>query len=316
LTNSSAPWISDYTTQSKIAHWNNTLSVGDFTLNAGIENQYQTIDGLYLSTIASAYDTSSVISKYRYVNSGFVGISGAEGKHSFQTNARFDAVNGSSGNDTHYLGYGFQLSTAWKLIASSSTAFNLAPLGYLYDPDSGNSSLLPETAVSNEWGLQWADSQQLLRLTNFNTRTKNLLQFGTTKFANVDNALNTGTEIMYSGKVRDASLHGSYTRQYPIDETTGVLLARRAQVMGSFGISIPRGPWTVGADWRYTGERTDPNGQLMPYSVLDLKVRYAVSKELTATARIDNLFDTEYQTAYGYNQARTGAYVGLLWAQK
>ena len=316
LTNSSAPWISDYTTQSKIVHWNNTLSVGDFTLNAGIENQYQSIDGLYLSTTTSAYDTSSVISKYRYVNSGFVGVSAAEGKHSFQTNARFDAVNGSSGNDTHYLGYGFQLSTAWKFIASSSTAFNLAPLGYLYDPDYGNSSLLPETAVSNEWGLQWAESQQLLRLTNFNTRTKNLLQFGTTKFANVDNALNTGTEIMYSGKVRDASLHGSYTRQYPIDETTGVLLARRAQVMGSFGISIPRGPWTVGADWRYTGERTDPNGQLMPYSVLDLKVRYAVSKELTATARIDNLFDTEYQTAYGYNQARTGAYVGLLWAQK
>jgi len=316
LTNSSAPWISDYTTQSKIFHWNNTLSVGDFTLNAGIENQYQSIDGLYLSTTTSAYDTSSVISKYRYVNSGFVGISAAEGSHSFQTNARFDAVNGSSGNDTHYLGYGFQLSTAWKFIASSSTAFNLAPLGYLYDPDYGNSSLLPETAVSNEWGLQWAESQQLLRLTNFNTRTKNLLQFGTSKFANVDNALNTGTEIMYSGKVRDVSLRGSYTRQYPIDETTGVLLARRAQVMGSFGISIPRGPWTVGADWRYSGERTDPKGQLLPYSVLDLKVRYAVSKELTATARIDNLFDTEYQTAYGYNQARTGAYIGLLWAQK
>jgi vitamin B12 transporter len=86
--------------------------------------------------------------------------------------------------------------------------------------------------------------------------------------------------------------------------------------MGSLGVSIPRGSWTVGADWRYTGERTDPKGQLEAFSVLDLKLRYAVTKELTATARIDNVFDTEYQTAYGYNQTRTGAYVGLLWSQK
>ena len=121
---------------------------------------------------------------------------------------------------------------------------------------------------------------------------------------------------MYAGDVGDASLRDSYTRQYPIDETTGVLLARRAQVMGALGVSIPRGSWTVGADWRYTGERTDPKGQLEAFSVLDLKLRYALTKELTATARMDNVFDTEYQTAYGYNQARTGAYIGLLWAQK
>jgi vitamin B12 transporter len=316
LTSNSYPWISEYTTQSKIGRWNNTLTIDDFVWNAGLENQYQSIEGLYLYSDSSAYDTPTRINKYRYVSSGFVGVTAVEGKHSLQANGRFDAVNGSSGNDTRYLGYGFQLSPAWKLIASSSTAFNLAPLGYLYDPTYGNTGLLPETAVSNEWGVQWAESQQLLRLTNFNTRTRNLLQFGTTTFSNVANALNTGTEIMYSGKVRDVSLHGSYTRQYPINETTGALLARRAQVMGSVGVSVPRGPWTVGADWRYTGERTDSNGQLLQYSVFDLKVRYAVTKELTATARIDNVFDTEYQTAYGYNQTRTGAYVGLLWAQK
>jgi outer membrane cobalamin receptor len=47
LTNSSAPWISDYTTQSKIFHWNNTLSVGDFTLNAGgVINCFSEVQGL------------------------------------------------------------------------------------------------------------------------------------------------------------------------------------------------------------------------------------------------------------------------------
>jgi vitamin B12 transporter len=318
LTNNDYPWISEALTQSKTSNWNNTYVIGDWTLNAGIENQNQSIVTSYLYSYSSAYDTLDTLNKSRVVTSGFVGASGSIGKHSLQANSRLDSVSGSSGNDTHYLGYGFQLTPAWKLLASTSTAFNLPPLGYLYDPSSGNSSLQPETAMSNEWGVQWADAQQLVRMTNFNTRTKNLLQYDTSTslFGNVNNALNTGTEIMYAGKVGDASLRGSYTRQYPIDETTGVLLARRAQVMGSLGVSIPRGSWTVGADWRYTGERTDPKGQLEAFSVLDLKLRYALTKELTATARIDNVFDTEYQTAYGYNQARTGAYIGLLWAQK
>jgi len=314
----------NYTTQAKIAQWNNTLSIGDVLFNAGVENQNQSVNTSELIYSGTDYvaDSLSLLSYQRVVTSGFIGAAGAWGKHSFQANARLDSSSGAGANDTHYLGYGFQLSQSWKFLASTSTAFNLPPLGYLYDPNLGNASLQPETARSNEWGAQWSHAQHLVRMTNFNTRTRNLFDYvydsdtNTGAMYNVDNALNTGTEIMYSGKVLDSSLHGSYTRQYPINETTGVLLARRAQVMGSMGISVPRGPWTIGADWRYAGERTDSNGQLREYSLLDLKVRYALSKELTATARIDNVFDTEYQTAYGYNQARTGAYIGLLWAQK
>ena len=323
-TNSTTPATYYYTTQAKKGLWNNTLSIGDFVLNAGFENQNQSIDTSELYSSNSAYDSLSLLSYQRDVTSGFVGASGSFGKHSLQANARVDSVSGSNGNDTHYLGYGFQLSSAWKLLASTSTAFNLPPLAYLYDPISGNASLQPETAISNEWGVQWNDAQQLVRMTNFNTRTRNLLQYdmSTYYFGNVDNALNTGTEIMYSGKLAGASLHGSYTRQYPIDETTGLILSRRAQVMGSFGVSLPQGPWTLGANWRYTGERTDINpyttahNYLKPYSVLDLKAKYAITKDLTATARIDNVLDTEYQTAYGYNQTRTGVYIGLLWTQK
>lgn len=203
-TNSASPATYNYTTQSKIVHWNNTLSVGDVLFNAGIENQNQSVDTSELYSYNSDYvaDTLSLLSYQRVVTSGFIGASGAWGKHSFQANLRLDSPSGSGANDTHYLGYGFQVSRAWKVLASTSTAFNLPPLSYLYDPISGNSSLQPETALSNEWGVQWNDGQQLVRMTNFNTRTRNLLQYDTSTyfFGNVDNALNTGTEIMYSGK--------------------------------------------------------------------------------------------------------------------
>jgi len=45
-------------------------------------------------------------------------------------------------------------------------------------------------------------------------------------------------------------------------------------------------------------------------------VRYALSPEVALTGRIDNLFDRNYQTAWGYNQPGIGAYAGIVWAQK
>ena len=48
----------------------------------------------------------------------------------------------------------------------------------------------------------------------------------------------------------------------------------------------------------------------------NLTARYTLSPTLTLTARIDNLFDREYQTAYGYNQPGRAIYAGLVWKQK
>jgi hypothetical protein len=47
-----------------------------------------------------------------------------------------------AGNDSVYLGYGLSLNPQWKLIASHASAFNVPPLGYLYDPYSGNPNFM------------------------------------------------------------------------------------------------------------------------------------------------------------------------------
>ncbi len=308
---SAYPYDSEAVTRSRTLNWSNHVVLGDWLLMAGAESQRQFID------TSDSYATQ--LKRERGVTSLFVGLSGALGDHSLQFNLRRDGADDLAGQTTGYAGYGLQFTPAWKLIASASSAFNLPPLGYLYDPFSGNPTLKPETARSTELGLQWTQDKQVVRATLFKTRTDNLMlyDFATWAFNNVSDASNKGLELSYSGKMANADLRASLTLQDPLDESDGTRLIRRPRNMASFGASLPLGLWTVGADLRYTGERPDIVSvpALPAYCVLNLTTRYALTRELAVTARIDNLLDRQYQTAYGYNQSARAAYVGLVWAQ-
>ncbi len=309
---SAYPYDSEAVTRSRTLSWSNHVALGDWLLTAGAESQRQSIDS------NDSYATQ--LQRERSVASLFAGLSAALGAHSLQFNLRRDNADGMAGQSTGYAGYGWQATAAWKLIASVSSAFNLPPLAYLYDPFSGNPALKPETAHSTELGLQWAQEAQVLRATVFKTRTENLMlyDFATWAFNNVSSASNKGLELSYSGKVASADLRASITLQDPLDESTGTRLIRRARSMASFGASLPIGAWSFGGDLRYTAERPDIVSvpSLPAYTVANLTARYALTPELALTARIDNLLDRQYQTAYGYNQSGRAAYVGLAWAQK
>jgi vitamin B12 transporter len=307
-----SPYASEAVTRSRTVNWTNTVGFGAWLLTAGAESQRQAID---------ASDSSATqLNHERGVTAQFAGLSGTVGVHSMQFNLRRDDADGLAAETTGYAGYGFQLTPAWKLIASVSSAFNLPPLGYLYDAFSGNPALQPETARSTELGAQWAHDKRVLRATVFKTRTSNLMQydFATWTFNNVADASNQGLEVSYSGKLDRADLRASLTLQDPVDESTGSRLIRRARTMASFGASIPMGQWTFGGDLRYTGERPDIASvpSLPAYTVANLTARFALTPAVALTARIDNLLDREYQTAYGYNQSGRAGYVGILWAPK
>ena len=304
-------YYSDAITKNKTSNWTNTIAIDDWLITTGIENQNQSIN--------TSDQASLTLNRSRDVMSIFGGLSGSLGAHSFQLNARNDKASSLDGNNTGYLGYGYQLNPSFKLLASSSTAFNLPPLGYLYDTAlGGNANLQPETARSSELGLQWAQEGQVFRATSFTTATSNLLEYDliTSKFLNISNVVNRGVELSYSGSFNLAKVRASLTSQDPINQTTGKQLDRRPTSMASLGFSIPVNDWSFGADIRYTGSRPDTKNTLPAFSVLDLKARYSVTKELDLTARIDNALDEDYQTIYGYNQPRRAGYVGLVWKQK
>jgi len=305
-----------YLTRTRTLRWVNTLPVGDNWLGtAGLEEQQQHVD-TYADDGTPAYDIN------RLADALFVGLEGCLGPLTVQLNLRNDKV-GSLSKDTTYLGLGYSLTDALKLTASTSTAFNAPPLGYLYDPYAGNLLLKPELADSNEVGVQYSMGKDLIRATYFDTRVQDQLVYdsATDKFGNIQRARISGLEVSYRASVAGADVQASLTGQNPEDETTGKTLARRAKTMASLGASMPFGALRPGFNVRYVGERNDVTTQgaavdLGAYSVLDVTLAYRYSPQLLLTARIDNLGDAKYQTVYGYNQQPRSLFAGLTWTPK
>jgi vitamin B12 transporter len=302
---------SRYDSQNRIFSWNNTLALSkDWLLTAGLEQQRQSIDaddgfgGLY--------------ARKRQVNALLTGLQGQMGAHSVQLNLRSDKVQGLGRETTGYLGYGYAFNPQWKLLASTSTAFNLAPLGYLYAPFFGNDQLKPEKARSAEIGLQWSQGGSVLRATAFQTASRNLFEydFNTNRFENIARTKNAGLEISFSGQVGAAQVRASLTAQDPKDRSTQQTLNRRARTLAAFSWDQPVGAWQLGADLRYSDSRRDGSELLRSYFVMDWRARYAITPELSAFGRIENVADKRYQTVYGYNQSGRGAFVGLQWQPK
>jgi len=306
------PFNSNAKTHTQLLSWMNEFPLSFALITAGVDSQIQEIkaDDNYGSSLA----------KHRNANALYAGILHTQEANSFQFNVRQDSVQDTSSKSTSYLGYGRALAKGWKLSFSHATAFNVAPLGYLYDTYSGNPKLKPETSSTNEVGLQWAVSSHVVRSTFFSTKTKNLLLYDlkSFKFDNISSIKNEGLETTYSGRFDATDVRSSLTLQNPIDESTGKRLVRRAQTLASVSVSHLLGSWTLGGGARFTGARPDTasNPGLTSYVLIDATARYRLTNDWVVHGRIENLTDKAYQTAYGYNQLPRTFYMGATWNLK
>ena len=311
-----------FNTQATVLRWVNTVVLGDDWLaSAGLERQRQHVDTSSDSAYVTPYDQE------RDTTAVFAGLEGKLGNGNLQLNVRHDKV-GDLSQSTGYMGYSYPVTQQIKVTASTSSAFNAPPLGYLYAPDYGNPSLKPELAYSQELGVQYEQANQWLRATYFNTRIHDQLNydFTTSAFANLGRTRNSGFELSYRGSVGDTDLRASLTLQDPVDDITGQRLLRRAETLMSLGVSHAVGPWRLGADLQYSGDRPDAYSDpatfstvhttLDAYSVLDLSLSYQASPTVQLKARLDNVTDEKYQTVYGYNQQPRSLYVGVSWTPK
>jgi len=296
-------------THTQLIAWINEFAISQAVITAGIDSQVQKVD------TDDGY--GSLLNKDRTANAMYAGMVSTFDADSLQLNVRHDSVENTGSKNTGYLGYGRQLTPEWKVTIAHSTSFNVAPLGYLYDPLSGTSTLKPETATTNEIGLQWAAGSNVLRATYFKTRTKDLLLYdmNTYRFANITNAHNEGLETSYSGHFNTTDLRASLTLQKPVNETTGNILDRRAKTLASVSASQLIGLWTLGSSVRFTGARPDTGSHpgLTSYLLIDTTARYRLSNDWVVFGRVENLTDKTYQTAYGYQQLPRTIYLGATW---
>ena len=93
----------------------------------------------------------------------------------------------------------------------------------------------------------------------------------------------------------------------PENQDTGQQLVRRAKQFGAFGASRAFGPFSIGAELLASGPRYDTDVftfqrvKVAGYAVVNLFARYNITPDLSVGLRVDNLFDTDYTLASGYN---------------
>lgn len=297
-------------TETTQLQWQNDITLAKgHVLSATVDDQRQNIQ----STTNYAYNSRSV-------NSLALGYIGRIGDNHLQGAARQDKYSDFGTANTWLAGYGYDLTPDWKLTAMSSTAFRAPSLNELFFPGFGNTRIQPETSKSNELGVQYAAGQHLLRIVHFNTKIVNLIEAPAPRFLanNVGKASIEGTELSYTGQFSNWDLRGSLTLQDPINDATGGQLVRRAREMGAIAANTRVAGWNLGGEVAFTGTRPENAAgtiKLASYSTVNLTARHDLSKQVYLAGRLVNLFNEQYQTAFGYNQPSRGLFLTLGWTQ-
>ncbi|NUT13676.1 MAG: TonB-dependent receptor, partial [Cupriavidus sp.] len=134
---------------------------------------------------------------------------------------------------------------------------------------------------------------------------------------NVNQAKVQGIEASWRASVYGTDLGASVTFQNPVDEQTNTQLLRRARRHAALDVGRNVGNWRFGGEWLLSSSRMDAGSRrLGGYGIVNLNARYNIDKQWFIAARVENLFDKDYQLAYPYNTQGRAGFITLGWRQR
>ncbi len=223
-------------------------------------------------------------------------------------------------SESNYLvGAGYQISDQLELTVTNSTAFRAPAVseyfpgafcGVSFSESCFNPNLKPETHETSELGLRYASGNLTSRLVYFDTETTDAITFVgmvNNGYGNVPTLTNSGVELSLRYQWDGYSVISAYTIQDPEDVNSSSPLLRRAKQFGTLTFNKQFNDLSLGAKLTYSKERNDFDfisfspQTLGSYTVVDLHGSYRLSESLLLRAKIKNVFDEQYQHAYGFN---------------
>lgn len=130
----------------------------------------------------------------------------------------------------------------------------------------------------------------------------------------MDEARIYGLELGYDYRQGPWGLQLEGVLQDPENRTTGQTLARRAKRSLNANLAWRRARWEFGANLLASGKRNDSafsDRTLAGYTVVNLSGSFHLDRRWTLEARVENLFDKNYETAGGFQAQPRIAYLGL-----
>jgi vitamin B12 transporter len=250
----------------------------------------------------------------------------------FVANGRIDDNEAFGEHETFRVAPAFIVPfTETKLKASYGTGFKAPSLGQLYlsIPSINffaNPNLKPETSAGWDVGFEQPllNGSMLFGVTYYHNDFKDLITSFTTTvlstWTNIGVATTEGTESFLQWNIAPwLSFRADVTTTRAVDDTTGLELLERPKDKESFsviwkgidklqvsGTVIHVGPWV---DLNRVGTETNVPGN--PYTIVNLAANYVYDDQLTIFARIDNLFNEQYQVPVGFLRPGFGVYGGI-----
>ncbi|MEM7082409.1 MAG: TonB-dependent receptor [Pseudomonadota bacterium] len=302
------------TTERYSFDWQNTLvDSGDNRVVLGLYGYDENADVLSFGTPFN--EDTNVYGAYAEY-----GIRGANYDASF--GARFTDHDDFGSATTWHVDVGYRVSPRVQLIAAAGTGFR-APDATDRFGFGGNPELDAEESTTLELGARFRISdRQMVSVRAFQQDIDNLINFVVTDFTtfagmneNVDETSNDGFELSYLWAGERLRVETSLILQDPTDEGTGLTLLRRAEEVLSANASYQIGNGTIGLNVLASGKRPDFDSASFGrtdnpgYWLGNLSYSHRVNDRWTVRASIDNLLDTDYQTANGFNTAERSYFV-------
>ncbi len=210
--------------------------------------------------------------------------------------------------------YSFELDDAWTISAGLGHAFR-APdatdrFGFGGEPD-----LEPETADEAQLGVRFAPGgRHSVDFEFYANDIDDLIEFDLETFTlrNIDEAEIRGAQLGYEYRGETFALRADFVRQTADNALTDTRLLRRAEESATISYTQNIGEHRLGLSVLASGDREDFGGvKLAGYVLANLTGQFQLGERWQLNARVENLLDTEYETAANYRMQERSGFVEL-----
>jgi vitamin B12 transporter len=221
----------------------------------------------------------------------------------------------SFGNQTTYNAeYAYELSDTWTVSGGLGHAFR-APDATDRFGFGGNPDLDPELADEYQFGLSYKPgNRHSVDLELYANDIEDLIEFDFMTFTlvNIDAAEIRGAQLNYEYRGDTFTVRTELLQQRADNKTTGERLLRRAEESLTISYAQNIGDHRLGVSVLASGDREDFGGvRLAGYVIANLTGQLTLSEAWQLNARIENVFDTEYQTAANFRMPERSAFIEL-----
>nr|WP_282556863.1 MULTISPECIES: TonB-dependent vitamin B12 receptor BtuB [Providencia] len=292
--------------------WGNNYLLDKGNISTGIDYQRQSIEPSSYTMIS---DKQTLNNTGLYLTGQYALIDSVVAEAA----VRSDHHSEFNWHTTWQSGLSWEFYEGYKLVGSYATAYKAPNLSQLYAYSSsiygttvGNPNLKPEESKQWEIGFEGKTGPLFWQVNAYHNDIDNLIDYKygypISTYENIGKAEIKGVE--WVGEVETGIFHHQVTYQYtdPRDKEKDEVLLRRAKQQVKYQLDWAIYDVDMGLTYQYIGSRYDKmgNGQRTKVggvSLWDLTAAYPVTSHLTIRGKIANMFDKDYETAYGYRTA-------------